>query len=92
LPRDDHDIANTKCGFVGVLVFPDPEANPSGVFQPLVGVAVTRYVAAHFIGPELRVCDGYGVVLGAPVPKAPIKKDRDFCLWEDKVGCAPQVF
>jgi hypothetical protein len=80
MPTRKHDIANTKGGFLWILVFPDPEANPSGVFELLVGVAVTRYVAAHLVRPELRVCHGYGVVFRAPVPKASIEEDRNFCL------------
>lgn len=90
-PTGTHDIANTKGGFVRILVFPDPEAHPSGVSELLVGVTVTRDVAFHFVGPELGVRHGNGVVLRAPVPKASIEEDRNFCLREYEVGRAPQI-
>jgi hypothetical protein len=86
-----HDSLNAQRSLLRIFVFPDPDADPAGLSQSLVGVAVARNVARYFVRPKLGVRYSDGVMLRAPVPKASIEEDRDLRLRECEVSRAPQV-
>ncbi len=71
-------------------MLPDADDLPALAAELVVHAFIVSHVVFAFFVPELSVCFGPRVALGADVPKASIDKDGDLLLGEGKVGLAGQ--
>ena len=76
-------------GFSNGDVLPDAENRPAllGEEPPCLPVSLT--VPSHLGCPEACIRLGRGVVLGTPMPEAPVYEHRQPCTRENDVGCSP---
>lgn len=82
---------NSLSGIEGILVLPDPQADPSGFSKLLIGFLITLSISPHLLRPELSIRGSDGVVLWAPVPEASVDEDCDPRPPEDEVGGTAQT-
>ncbi len=85
------DCSDSTCGFVGVFMLPDSDADPTGFGEALIGVAVSGSVVGDLAGPERSVGGCDGVVLGTAVPEAAVDENGDAGGGEHHVGGTSEV-
>ena len=71
--------------FVGIVVLPNPHAQPPRNGQQRVRLAIAFHVPFKLIAPIVLVGPGLSPVLRAPVPEAPVDEDCDSRATEDKI-------
>src|SRR4051794_33338127 len=68
------------------LVFPHTDHCPSRIEQRSVGSSIASLIGVNFLSPPRRVRLRPGCVLWAPMPEAPVNKDRNPCPREYQIG------
>ena len=84
-----HDLLDLCCDLLRVVVFPEPEHDPTGLLKPTVGIGVASAVALHLPIPVVRVRSWGGVVLLAAMPPAPVYENGHPGAREDEIRCPP---
>src|SRR5581483_2646418 len=73
LANGSPDDSSRRCW---ILVFPNPQDQPSGLPEPSIRVGVAPSVGLDLLPPELRIRFGPSAVLRAPVPEAAVHEHR----------------
>jgi len=81
-------LQHAHCVLARKLVLPDPQHTPA-LFSEFRGYPlVPRHVPRNFRTPVLLIARWHAAVLGTPVPKAPIHKQREFGFVENEIRTA----
>jgi len=83
-----NDLRNAASGSSRILMLPDSDDPPAGLFEASVRVAVAPHVAFDLLTPPRRVALGPRCVVGTPVPEAAVHENDDARPGEDDV-CPP---
>ena len=86
-----NNIFNSCRSILRIIMFPNPQDDPTGVGKPAVSVRITSPVGGHLFSPVGRIRHCNRVVLRAPVPETAVQKNRDSFSRKDQVGRPSQA-